>query len=390
MLSSLNETRSADKYLHLSDQYPPKIPKSQVQPRPPSATDGRSRIPTNVHRSSMSGTDTHGFVGIPLAKAQKDSSRRLASKSCNSAMPKKASSVPSGMHRRQLENQLHVKRNKYVTFKKELVEKQKCAIEMYEDVVQLREKLIAVGGKDPGKIDAIQLLCDQTLQTLGGGETTFVVGSTVTKEFISSIQLQLDNASKNLFDVCQDTLTKYSRVLHRLMNPRDQPRDSETMLELKEFEVDHENLVTRLEAAKKVEDEFRSSVMSKISILWSEIDACRIRIKHLENAGDDIANQLRTKLNSEVEKLRELKERKNAVDGQLQKAQVRIKELEGKLEENETKISHLLGSVKNLEGQLKQMDVNGEQRIRELQKILKNSEASVTKLESQRESLESR
>ncbi|XP_011300410.1 early endosome antigen 1 [Fopius arisanus] len=391
MSSSLTESQSADKPLGLSErQCPQRTPKSQVHPRPPSATGGRSRIPTNVHRNSMSGADSHGNLESPRAEAQKDSGRRLASKSFNSTIPKKPPNPPSGMQRRQLENQLHVKKNKYATLKKELMEKQKTAIEMYEDVVQLREKLIAAGGKDPGRIDAIQLLGGQTLHSPGGGEMTFVVDSTVTNEFVSNIQLQLDGTSKNLFDVCQDTLTKYSKVLHRLMSSRDQSREADAMLELKEFEVDHENLVTRLEAARKVEDELRSNVMGKVAILWSEIEACRIRIKHLENAGDDMVNQLRAKLNSEVEKLRELKERKSAVDGQLQKAKLRIKELEGKVEEEETKISQLQGNVKNLEGQLKHKDINGEQRLREVQKLLKNSEATVVKLENQRDSLESR
>lgn len=261
---------------------------------------------------------------------------------------------------------------------------------MYEDVVQIREKLIAAGGKDPGKIDAIKLLCDQSLHSPASGETTFVMDSTVTKEFVSNIHAQLENLSKSMLDVCQETLTKYSKVLHRLKMPKDQPRDPEAMLEIKEYEVDHDNLVTRLEAARQVEDEFRANAMSKISILWSEIDACRIRIKHLENAGDEMANQLRGKLNSEVEKLRELRERKGAADGQLQKAKLRIKELEAKVDEDDTKISQLQGSIKNLEGICKMRDSNGEQKTRELQKLLKNSEGNVAKLESQRNTLESR
>ncbi|XP_063988313.1 ELKS/Rab6-interacting/CAST family member 1-like isoform X2 [Diachasmimorpha longicaudata] len=390
MMCSLNETGSTDNSPRLSDPYPPILARTQPHSRPPSAAGGKSKIPTNVRRNPVPGVESDRILKIPVADTRKDIGQRVASKSFNSAMPSKGLNAFSGMHRRQLENQLHVKKNKYVTLKKDLVEKQKYAIEMYEDVVHLRKKLIAAGGKDSGKIDAIPLLCDQSLESRGGGDMTFLVGSTVSKEFISTIQLQLDGATKHLIDVCQDTLIQYSRVLHRLMSPKDPSRDSETMSELKDFEVVRENLVKQLEAIKEDENDFRSSVMSKVSILWSEIEACRIRIKHLEKPVNDVANQLRTKLNSEAEKMRELQEKKSTVNDQLQKAKLRIKELEGKLEESQIKISHIQGIVKNLEAQLKQVGITKERRISELQKSLKNSEATIAKLESQRESLELR
>lgn len=266
-------------------------------------------------------------------------------------------------------------------------------------MTQLREKLMADGGTDPGKIEETKIIFDQTNKQSGdqnkcrgSGELCFVINSTINEEFISKIENELKNYPQDCLIICENVLKKHSEILKWMENfgKSNEKFSKEINQQVDKYTKDMEISNVQLDNGKKLLDEFNMTLVKKIMIMWSEIDALRLRIKHLESMSGDTVNELRVKVNAETEKFNQLKEKKATVDNELTKSKARIHALETRIDTDETKMNQLQSQLKNLESQLKQKDVNFEHSTRDLHKSLKHSEETIVNLETQKDNLETR
>ncbi|KAK0164903.1 hypothetical protein PV328_003470 [Microctonus aethiopoides] len=374
--------------------------------RPPSASGIRSKIPMNINHSRPTSSAANAQI-TPCTQDDSSNSimpgnatRRLT-RSHNSALSNSKGHViaSGGMQKRCLETQFKREKKRYLTMKKEIDEKQKSAQHVYDIMTQLREKLMADGGTDPGKVDEIRIIFDQTNKQSGdqnkcrgSGELCFVINSTINEEFISKIENELKNYPQDCPIICENVLKNHSEILKWMENfgKSNEKFSKEINQQVDKYTKDMEISNVQLDNGKKLLDEFNMTLVKKIMIMWSEIDALRIRIKHLESMSGDTVNELRVKVNAETEKFNQLKEKKATVDNELTKSKARIHALETRIDTDETKITQLQSHLKNLESQLKQKDVNFEHSTRDLHKSLKHSEETIVNLETQKDNLETR
>ncbi|XP_034936652.1 GRIP and coiled-coil domain-containing protein 2-like [Chelonus insularis] len=381
-----------------------KVTRSVTLRRPASASGVRSKIPTIVNQNNpgsfmtdpqLSSTPSHN---IKVLNSQGKPLRRFPSRNGNSSLSKnKISPLPSNVQR-HLENQFKNKKNRYLNIRNEIEEKQKNALDIYDEISELRKKIIASGLKDPGKVEGIKLIPDnsnkcrenENLRKESGEHGAFINAS-VTREFASILENELREYPKECVNLCEEMIEKYSALVEWTNNfCRDKCESPEIIEKVDQFKNVIEHMKLRLEATKKILDDSNGNLIRKIILMWDEIEGARLRIRDLETISDEVVNNLRMNLNSEVEKFNQLQEQKTLVDNELKKTNTRIQKLEETIAANHNEMYKYQEYIKSLESQLKQNDINFERETRDLHKSLKNSEEMIISLESQRNNLESR
>ena len=305
---------------------------------------------------------------------------------------------------------------------------QKNAIELFENINHLREKVIALGAKDPGKPEEIGLYTSS--QADGCLDTTVASGveeqpeiklpeSIITNEFVVKMEAKLQAIPEVYLTLCQEALNKRMEILSWFtqivqtrevesgneVNNEDNKEanneanneahlDSAIAKQVEEFQSEDNSLRERLETTKKSLDEMIVDVVKQSEILWSE---CQVYRNKVQEVGSSSGIQLKEKVNSlsdqlkiEQEKAQQFKERKTVLEGQVQKLRAKVRDLESQVNNGESKIQQLQSTVKQLESQVKQKEASLEQRTKEMHKITKSNESVIHKLEKQKENLESR
>ncbi|XP_046599060.1 putative leucine-rich repeat-containing protein DDB_G0290503 [Neodiprion lecontei] len=324
--------------------------------------------------------------------------RGLGKNGLSSSVPttKAKPGVSTVLQKRQLENQFATKRQKYTFLRKELSDKQKQALDLYEEVSELRDKVIAAGLKDPGRIEKVQLKNDALRETSSfwdgeSGERLLyhcTLTSLVANDFAATFEEKLNDLACLSGDVCREALNKRTDMIGLLAEFRtgnSAKVDPEMAKQLESHEIEEVGeLQKRLEEATSRQRDMIGELVKKT-------------LELLANSGEGLVRELREKLSSAVkkldderEKVAQIKERKSAVEAQLQKARTKIRELESHANSNEAKIQQLQGSIKSLDNQVKQKEAALEARTKDMHKAIKNSESLVAKTEKQRDSLESR
>ena len=292
---------------------------------------------------------------------------------------------------------------------------QKSAIELYEDMSQIREKVLSLGAKDPGKPEEVGFFTaastvgkrlDPILASGAGEQTQIQIpipDPVVTNEFVISIEENLQAIPYAYLTLCEEALEKRMEILSWLTDFRQDESGNEITMNsglIKQIEVfrsEDQNLIEKLNNTKKVQSELIEDLVKKSGILWAECQAHRIRVREVENLDGNQLTELKQQLISQGDELKaerdkanHFKERKTILENQLQKVRTRIRDLEGQVNSGESRIHQLQTTVKQLEGQVKQKESSLEQRTREIQKIAKSNENVISKLEKQKENLESR
>ncbi|XP_012287139.1 CAP-Gly domain-containing linker protein 1 isoform X1 [Orussus abietinus] len=377
-----------------------------------SANMQKSRIPTTVNHSPVpvapqvtpentpGGQQTTGIRRLPT--------RNAAPPNGQSSVPKSRSSSISANNatgqKRLLENQYAMKKKRYTMLKKELSEKHKNALELYTDMAQLREKVIASGAKDPGKVEEIKLTpVGQQRHILlepgpreGFNERLMEQNSTLTEEFISELKRKLEEVPKGSVELCREALEKRREIVEWATNVGRENQDQlspEIRKNLEEYEVEGETLQTRLEETSNNQTMLIEDLVHMSTTLWEECENNRKRIKELGNSDGNLICELKEKLEEALEGLHEerekatlMKERKNSLEAQLQKTKTKARELETQVSNDAGKVQQLQGTLKIMETQVKQKELALEQRAKELQKALKEKE----ELDKHCDTLESR
>ncbi|XP_026668008.1 myosin heavy chain, clone 203-like isoform X2 [Ceratina calcarata] len=319
------------------------------------------------------------------------------------------SSLPSGSTLRP-ENQYTMKKKRFQVLKKELTDKQKIAQELYNDMTQLREKLVA-NGKDPGKPETIKIEIGSPKQfqpadiTLPTEPVDLQVEKlTIGKELLESLGDRLRAIPKKSRKLCQELLEKQSDFVtfvtsHLITASREGPESGalnyEVTKQLEAHQRDYDTLRSRLSEVDETEEEAIAQLTRSVQHLIDEYERSRVKIMEINaaEAQKELQMQLHTAMEEmqvERDKNKESKERLRQTETLLQKSKAKIRELETQMTNDKEKILSLQTSLKNLEGQMKQKELAVEAKLKDMQKAMKNSEDLVLKVEKQRDTFETR
>ncbi|EFN61444.1 hypothetical protein EAG_10820 [Camponotus floridanus] len=318
--------------------------------------------------------------------------------------------------KRHLEIQYSAKKMRYTNLKKTLAEKQKITQDLYDEISNLREKIITAGGKDPGKIEepkSFQVEClkqspsiETNLHDYGQWEQICMDESTVMG--VSLLQNQLEDLCDRSQELCQRALDRSSSFVSLVKSWLTESRKQDEMgkvsilVDYSEAEMQQTNLVqsneelkTQLDELKAAQKDFITEFATRSSNLRIEYDNYLSRMKKEQQNVErkDLQEQLNIalqELKAERDKASQGKERMRMIDLQMQKAKTRIRDLEVHVTNEELKSQQLQNGMKTLEAQLKQKDQSMELRMKDMNKAMKSSEDLIAKMEKQRDNFESR
>ncbi|KYQ47435.1 hypothetical protein ALC60_13556 [Trachymyrmex zeteki] len=337
------------------------------------------------------------------------------------ALPSKKPTNSVLAEKRHLEIQYSSKRTRYTNLKKALLDKQKMVQDLYDEMSSLREKIIAVGGKDPGKIEELrspQVECPKQspptpIDTSSPHDCAEQREPICMDESViigmSLLQNQLRDLCERSQEICQRALDKSSSfaslVKFWLTESSRQDEVGNMLIPMNYSEVearqanftrDNEEIRTQLDDLKMAQKDFVTEFAMRSSSLRSEYDNYCERVKEAQpnvDRGDLLQEQLSValeELKEERDKANQGKDKTRMMELQMQKARAKIRELEGHVANEEVKTQQLQNSLKSLEVQLKQKDQAMELRVKDMHKAMKSSEGLVAKMEKQRDSFESR
>ncbi|CAD1476522.1 unnamed protein product, partial [Heterotrigona itama] len=343
-------------------------------------------------------------------KSQSNSARRTPAKSSVSPISSKklSSTLPAGSTLRP-ENQYAMKKKRYLLLKKELTDKQKVAQDLYNEMSQLRDKLINSGARDPGKVETLKFEIGSkhfppAEPTYNETANVHVEKLSVGKELLETLEDRLREIPKKLRDLCQQLLEKQSNFVafvttHLIEASTDVAEpdhaNSEVIMKLEVHQRENDALRSRIDEMQEIEERSIAELTRNVKHLIDEYEHSRAKIKELNAA--EAQKELQTQLNATTEELQTEKERNNQskerlrqTESLLQKARTKIREMETQVTNDKEKIQQLQGNVKTMEGQMKQKDLAIDIRLKDMHKSMKNNEDLVAKVEKQRDSFEAR
>ncbi|XP_025269374.1 cingulin-like protein 1 [Camponotus floridanus] len=375
----------------------------------------KSKIPTTlVGRNAMQG-DSLMCEESSSGISSNNISARRPSMTLNMLSNRKPTTAISA-EKRHLEIQYSAKKMRYTNLKKTLAEKQKITQDLYDEISNLREKIITAGGKDPGKIEepkSFQVEClkqspsiETNLHDYGQWEQICMDESTVMG--VSLLQNQLEDLCDRSQELCQRALDRSSSFVSLVKSWLTESRKQDEMgkvsilVDYSEAEMQQTNLVqsneelkTQLDELKAAQKDFITEFATRSSNLRIEYDNYLSRMKKEQQNVErkDLQEQLNIalqELKAERDKASQGKERMRMIDLQMQKAKTRIRDLEVHVTNEELKSQQLQNGMKTLEAQLKQKDQSMELRMKDMNKAMKSSEDLIAKMEKQRDNFESR
>lgn len=289
---------------------------------------------------------------------------------------------------------------------------------MYDEISNLREKIITAGGKDPGKVEepkSFQVEClkqspsmpiETNLHDYGQWEQICMDESMVMG--VSLLQNQLEDLCDRSQELCQRALDRSSSFTSLVKSWLTESRQQDEMgkvsilVDYSEAEMQQANLIqsneelkTQLDELKAAQKDFIAEFATRSSSLRIEYDNYLDRMKKEQPNVErkDLQEQLNIalqELKAERDKASQGKERMRMIDLQMQKAKTRIRDLEVHVTNEELKSQQLQNGMKTLEAQLKQKDQSMELRMKDMNKAMKSSEDLIAKMEKQRDNFESR
>ncbi|XP_072745731.1 uncharacterized protein [Anoplolepis gracilipes] len=406
--------------------------KRQKEDRPPSSNSSRksatlntgnkiykSRIPTTqVGRNAMQG-DSPMCEESSGINSNNNSARR-PSMTLNMLSSNRKPTNTITVEKRQMEIQYSSKKIRYTNLKKTLAEKQKITQDLYDEISNLREKIISAGGKDPGKVEepkSSQVECpkqslpipiETNLPDYGQWEQICIDESMVIG--VSLLQNQLQDLCHRSQELCQRALDRslsFASVVKSWLteSPREQGeigKDESILVDYSQAEMQqtilarsNEELKTQLDELRTAQKDFITEFAATASSLRVEYDNYIGRVKkeqpnvNLKDLQEQLSVALQ-ELKAERDRTSQGKERMRMIELQMQKVRTKNRELEAHVTNEESKSQQLQSSVKSLEAQLKQKDQTIELRMKDMNKTMKSSEDFIAKMEKQRDTFESR
>ncbi|XP_033334013.2 uncharacterized protein LOC117224908 isoform X1 [Megalopta genalis] len=369
-----------------------------------------SVTPRNIFHKDPSGNTTDDASSS--TKSHTNSARRSPAKMAVSptAYKRPSSSTPAATAIK-LEKQYQMKKDRFQRLKKDLIDKQKVAQDLFNEMSQLREKVIASGTKDPGKLDDLRIEVGSPKHHIPTENVLQEPAENIERkldaigvQFIQRLEEQLHKIPQKSRNLCRDILSKQAELIDfvasRLKSGNayetegDNP-DSEMATKLETQQKDIDSLRIFLEGADAMDTKIIEETLADIRGLIAAYECEQAKLKESKKMEEqqELQSQLSKvleELQSEKDKCHQGKERLRQVDSQCQKMKTKLREMETEGVTNEEKIQSLQASLKNLAAQMKQKEQSMETKLKEMQKTLKGSEALISKVEKQRDSFESR
>ncbi|XP_076249424.1 uncharacterized protein LOC143188839 [Calliopsis andreniformis] len=377
-----------------------------------------SQLPRSVNHLQGESVSSSQEDGSSNAKVHSAPVRRSPAKpSVNTTSPKRPSSSLSTAPRKndKLENLYSMKKKRYQQLRKDLMDKQKIAQELYNEMSQLREKVIASGTKDPGKLEDLRLEVGSpqplpvTSATGPSDQSNVTIEKlAINREFLENLEGQLQEIPKKSQNICRELLKKQlsfvTFVSSRLIKTNNEETDTENgmtnvdvemITQLEVHQKDYESLQACLDEIETTEMKAITDLMQNMRGILQEIE--NNQTKQNETNTAEALKELQERLNvtteelqAEREKTNQGKERLRQVHAQLQRATAKIRELESHVDQDDGKIQQMQANIKTLENQMKQKEQATELKLKDMQKTMKNNESLVAKVEKQRDSFETR
>nr|XP_034181094.1 putative leucine-rich repeat-containing protein DDB_G0290503 isoform X2 [Osmia lignaria] len=342
-------------------------------------------------------------------KLQNNFPRRTVMKPLISPSPYKRPASASTSSPVKLETQYNTKKKRYLQLKKDLMDKQKCAQDLYNDMSQLREKVITSGGKDPGKLEDVKVEVGSSKQ-IPSGETTIsreqmdnnLEKLAIGNEFLKTLESKLEGIPKKSQNLCYELLDKQSEfvafITSHLINASEVGSETDNAMvtvQLEAHQKECDSLRSRLVEIEETETSSMTELMKSVRELVRGCENYRAKLKEMKFMENQ--KELEIQLHATVEELQlereknsQNKERVRDMENKLQKARSKIRELEAHVANDDGKIQQLQTNVKNLETQIKQKDQSMDAKLKEMQRTMKSSKGLVDKVEKQRDTLETR
>ncbi|XP_076645062.1 uncharacterized protein LOC143354683 [Halictus rubicundus] len=368
----------------------------------------RSATPRNAVNFQKDLTGNTTDDASSSTKSQTNSARRSPGKMAVSPTAfKRPSSTTPVTAALKLEKQYQLKKERFQRLKKDLMEKQKAAQDVYNEVSQLREKVIANGTKDPGKLDDLRIEVG-SFRHLGPSDpgktdtndrTLDAIGS----DYVERLGRQLQSIPQKSQNLCRDILNKQAELMafvaSRLKpDPNEPDGDNANFAVVAQLETqqkDFESLEACLEQAEAMGAGIIEQILTEARGIIVTYETNHAKLKELKQMEEqtELQSQLdrvSEELQAEKEKSNQARERLRQVDSQMQKAKTKLREMEAEGIANEEKIQTLQTNLKNLTAQMRQKEQLMETKMKDTQKTLKSSEALIAKVEKQRDSFETR
>ncbi|XP_054012429.1 myosin heavy chain, clone 203 [Hylaeus anthracinus] len=365
-----------------------------------------ARNATHGDPANPTGEDASGVTKSQIGSAR----RSLAKPSVSPTAYKRPMSAAAGSAMK-LENQYAIKKKRYQLIKKDLMDKQKVAQDLYNHMSQLREQVIASGAKDPGKLEDLKVEIGgpkqqpTIIEPVAENEQpeSCVENMAVCEEFVDNLHRQLQEIPRKSQSLCRELLNKQSEFVafvdSRLKASVEENEEGNSLVQVEaQLEVhrkDYESLQACMEDIKEMETKTVEEILKNVRNMVEEFEGQRTKLRELKGVGGQ--RELQSQLNATLEELQAERERSNQnkerlrqTEVQLQRARAKIRELEAHVANDEGKIQMLQANVKNLENQVRQKEQSVDMKMKEMQRTIKNSEALVFKVEKQRDSYESR
>ncbi|XP_023246147.1 myosin-11-like [Copidosoma floridanum] len=399
--------RSTSKTLVSAAQQPgrSKIPKQEKPHEREDAVTGESHQNNDGAKQLRQRPVSQRDAGNNGAPPQQQ--HRLLGKSPSSSSGPTAGNLFS--QKRVLENQFKSKKLKYVSLKTDIEDKQKSCEATFEELVLLRERVLAAGCKDPGSLEGLaplpswsskQLRCHNSGAPQGSSEPPLDEQS-----FVARLETCLRVTLDSVLGFCDELLEQRSGELDRMLELNestssigtgDQPATRLMLLKKKLSDhVEHcrmekSELEARLEETRQEQSGRLAELVRSTSYFWHEFQAHQ-QEKHAEQQGSSAVAAASSsslavtisanaqKGNGDQQQLLRVERNRNM------KARVRLQELE-------TELRQAQETNKQLEAALKLKEVVCEQRSKELTrgqgKVDRQKEAFETRMHKLKEQLD--
>ncbi|XP_050307941.1 cingulin-like protein 1 isoform X2 [Anthonomus grandis grandis] len=299
----------------------PKSARSISQP----ASKVLSVRPTPVSSSIPLPVKTSGPIKNPsLVKNVKTTSR----------MPTPSKPVAPSNNKHTLEIQFLNKNKRYVQMKKDLQEKQKPIIELYQNLVQIKKRLEEFGKNV--KVDEVKLITFDEMNkkpqnNLGGGEE-------ISMEVVNGMKSSIEEIPKTLMDICKNLLSRRALI------------------------------VELLESVTKSEVD--------VTQVSDKIESLKCEGLQLQQSLDGVIREHEAKITNLVQNWQKLLNDKKALN-----TDSKIEELELKLKEEEQLRENSVTVIQDLQRKMEEKKFSYDRSLAELNGVLHTLREQVKKLE---------
>ncbi|XP_023314654.1 paramyosin-like [Trichogramma pretiosum] len=316
-----------------------------------------------------------------------------------SQLPSLGYNMGHGNQKRVLENQFNTKKKRYITIKRDIDDKKKSWFAVFEELLQLRDKILACGAKDPGKLEDLlpPPLPWNPSATGGRSESNELEVARAraqdeqlppharsNDQLTGQLKAIASNVTEAALAFCNEVLDKRAEIYFWLANMKSPSQDALSFAE--EISNQLEVYQTDSNAYGEQLERIRAEQQVKLSELLGQLEALLAEQASLRKERDDYKYRAQASA-EEIEQLtRELRQEKEKG----LKLRGRLREQEASASKSEEKLEKTKEQLRQLELQLQERQNSMKNKVKELSKLEKSRELALGRVDKQKEAVEQR